>query len=340
MLASALSPRSPLIHILTPGFLNLTLLPSGSNEFPAPPRPSPQDPSPPPPPSPASTQDGPSRRALVIIAMLSGTLGVLACVAFQALATNLNLLAVFGREDASDWEEEFSRLSISGLTQKHLDRRAAMAQDPRYTVLLALALPTAALPEELLKYLPVLWLQWRQGQQDKGKQQRRRRKPLLDKAAAVRAAAAAGMAFAFVEGAFSVASEWIHALVEELPEGDVRQVVAWSLLIRIFIALPFHTALGMLSAARAADADMGSASASGWHGAQRAMAPSIAYHALWNFILLSGSVWWGGHVGLKQPEMPWEATMWSIEAGMCVLLVTFAHTARAWLGWRWESKRK
>lgn len=335
MLASALSPRSPLIHILTPGFLTPTLIPPGSNKSPVPPRPPPQDPSPPP--SPATAKDGPSRRALVIIAILSGTLGGWACIASQTLVANLVLLAVFGREGASDWGEEIVRVNISDLTQEHLDRRVAMARDPRYTVFLALATPVLALPEELVKYLPVLWLRWRRwrrGQQDQGK------KRLLDKAAAVRAVAAAGIGFAFAEGVMYVGGLWYLALVEELPEGDVRQVVAWNLLYRIFIGLPLHTALGMLSAARSADADVASASASGWRGTLGAMAPSIAYHAFYNFIAFSLGVFWGGHVGLGQPKMPWEAGVWQIEAHSCVLLVMYAHTARAWLGWRWESKRK
>lgn len=330
MLASTLSPRSPLVHLLTPGFLTLTLISPGSNKSPAPPRPPPQDPSPPP--SPATAQDGPSRRALVIIAILSGTLGGLACPIFNLLVDHLLLVAIFGPEGRSSHAVQMTNLSFSGdLTPEQLDDRAAMlGRDPRYTVFYALAALTGVLPEELLKYLPVLWLRWRRGQQDKGKQQRRRRKPLFDKAAGFRAAGAASLGFALAEGAIYVAMEYNRRRADQEPDMIVRQAVAYTLLYRIFIALPIHIALGVLSAARGEDADVGSASASAWRGALGAMAPSIAYHSLYNFILIRSKLWW----------VPWDTTVWLNKADICVLLVMYAHTARAWLGWRWESKRK
>lgn len=268
----------------------------------------------------------------MIIAILSGTLGGLACSEFHQAVGHLLLFAIFGPEGASSHAVEVISLNFSGdLTSEQLEDRAVMlGRDPRYTVFFALVALTGALPEELLKYLPVLWLRWRRGQQDQGKQKRRRWKPLLDKAAAVRAAAAASLGFALVEGATYVAREYNIRRADQAPDTIVRQAVAYTLLVCIFIAVPGHIALGVLSAARGADADVGSAPASGWRGALGAIAPSIAYHGLSNFILFRSKLWW----------VPWDAKMWLTKAYFCVELVMYAHTARAWLGWRWEPKRK
>lgn len=318
MLTSVLGLRSPLTSILNPSYLTLTLLPSDSDKSPATPSPSSQPPS--------AEQDGPSPGALATISLLSGTLGLAAMTAAQSLTGYLLLLALFGPAGAGVYMKEFLRADVSSLTAEHVAVRAEMARDPRYTVFLALfATVSASLPEELLKYLPVLWLQRRRNREQEGDQKSHRK---LDKRAAVSAATAASLGFGLVELA-----AYVHAAAAAPATGPPLLV---TLLERVFVGLPGHIATAVLSASRSADAE-GEGSQSGWRKLLSAVGPSVAYHAVFDFILFGSSAWVGGHVGWVHPK-GWRAIVGTIGACLCVQGVLYAHTAWAWLGWGEESK--
>lgn len=320
MLTSALGLRSPLTNILNPNSFTLTLLPSDSDKSPAAPRPSSQPPSP----SPASAQDGPSLRTLATISVLSGTLGLAAMTAVQSLTGYLFLLALFGPTGARSYMTEFLRADVSTLTPEHLAARAVMARAPRYTVFLALFAPlSAALPEELLKYLPALWLGREKTQRG---QEGRRSRQLLDKRAAVSAATAASLGFALVE---------LAAYAQAAAATTAGPPMAVTLLERVFVGLPGHVATAVLAASRGADAGYGS----GWRDVLGAVAPSVVYHALFDFILFASSAWVGGHVGWVHPEGV-QAIVGTLGACVCVQAVLYAHTARSWLGWGEKPKRE
>lgn len=323
MLTSVLGLRSPFAHILNPRYLTLTLLPSDSDKSPAPPRSSPGTPT-----SPQDDED-PSPKALAAIALLSGTLGLAAMTAAQSLTGYALLLALFGPRGARSYLREFLRADVSRLAPEHVASRASMARDPRYAAFLALfAASGAALPEEVLKYLPVLWLQRRgKGQ---GHQQ------VVSKRAAVRAAAAASLGFALVE---------LVAYVNAAAAVNAGPPLAVTLLERVVIGLPGHVAMAVLSASRGADADADAGAGadaeagsskksprSGWRGLLHAVAPSVAYHALFDFVLFASSAWVGGHVGWVHPEGA-RAIVGTLGACVCLQGVLYAHTARAWLGW-------
>lgn len=315
MLTSVLGLRSPLANILTPNFLTLTLLPSDSDKSPATPRPSSETPS--------GAQDGPSLRTLATISILSGTLGLAAMTAVQSLTGYLFLLALFGPTGARSYMTEFLRADVSTLTPEHLAARAAMARAPRYTVFLALFTPlSAALPEELLKYLPALWLG--RGKTQRGQEGRRGRQ--LDKRAAVSAATAASLGFALVE---------LAAYAQAAAATTAGPPMAVTLLERVFVGLPGHVATAVLAASRGADAGYGS----GWRDVLGAVAPSVVYHALFDFILFASSAWVGGHVGWVHPEGV-QAIVGTLGACVCVQAVLYAHTARSWLGWGEKPKRE
>lgn len=319
MLTSILGLRSPIASILNPNILTLTLLPSDSDKSPEEPRPSSEAPSP----SPTSAQDGPSLRTLATISILSGTLGLAAMTAAQSLTGYLFLLALFGPTGARSYMTEFLRADASALPPSQLASRAAMAREPRYTVFLALfALLSAALPEELLKYVPVLWVL-------RGKAHGWDRQ--VDKRAAVSAATAASLGFAVVELA-----AYVQAAAAATSAGPPMAVV---LLERVLVGLPGHVAMAVLSASRGADAgaDGGDSPKSGWRNVLRAVAPSVLYHAVFDFILFGSSAWVGGHVGWVHPEGVW-AVVGTLGACVCVQGVLYAHTARAWLGWGKKSK--
>lgn len=319
MLTSVLGLRSPLTNILTPSFLTLTLLPSDSDKSPATPSPSSQPPS--------TGQHGPSPKTLAAISLLSGTLGLAAMTAAQSLTGYLLLLALFGPAGAGVYMKEFLRADVSSLTAEHTAVRADMARDPRYTVFLALfATVSAALPEELLKYLPVLWLQRRRGREgeQKGEQKSHQK---LDKRAAVRAATAASLGFGLVELA-----AYVHAAAATAPASGPPLFI--TLLERVFVGLPGHIATAILSASRGADAE---GSEWGWRDVLSAVGPSVVYHAVFDFILFGSSAWVGGHVGWVHPE-GWKAIVGTIGACLCVQGVLYAHTAWAWLGWGEKSK--
>lgn len=318
MLTSILGLRSPLTNLLNPNFLTLTLLPPESNKSPATPRPSSPE-------TPSSAQDGPSLGSLATISILSGTLGLAAMTAVQSLTGYLLLLALFGPTGARSYMREFLRADVSALTPEHIAARAVMSHNPRYTVFLALfAVLSAALPEELLKYLPVLWLQRRQrGQQGEQKYHHQKQ---LDKRAAVSAATAASLGFALVE---------LAAYAQAAAATPAGPPMAVTLIERIFIGLPGHVATAVLAASRGADAGSGS----GWRDVLGAVAPSVLYHALFDFILFGSSAWVGGHVGWVHPEGV-RAVVGTLGACVCVQGVLCAHTARAWLGWGRKSKRE
>lgn len=322
MLTSILGLRSPVTNILNPSFLAFTLLPSDSEKSPATPSPSSQ-------PAPSAGQDGPSPGTLATISLLSGTLGLAAMTAAQSLTGYLLLLALFGPAGARVYMKEFLRADVSSLTPEHTAVRAGMARDPRYTVFLALfAAVSAALPEELLKYLPVLWLQRHKvKKQSGGQKQDHHRK--LDKRAAVSAATAASLGFGLVELA-----AYVHAAAAAAPASGPPLVA--TLLERVFVGLPGHIATAVLSASRGADAEE---SRSGWRDVLSAVGPSVAYHAVFDFILFGSSAWVGGHVGWVHPE-GWRAIVGTIGACVCVQGVLYAHTARAWLGWGEKSKKE
>lgn len=316
MLTSVLGLRSPLTNILNPNFLTLTLLPSDSDKSPATSLVSSSPPS--------TGQDGPSTTTLATISLLSGTLGLAAMTAAQSLTGYLLLLALFGPAGAGVYMKEFLRADVSSLTAEHTAVRARMARDPRYTVFLALfAAVSAALPEELLKYLPVLWLRRKAEKQGGQKQDHQR----LDKRAAVSAATAASLGFGLVELA-----AYVHAAAAASPASGPPLVV--TLLERVFVGLPGHIATAILSASRGADAE---GSESGWRDVLSAVGPSMVYHAVFDFILFGSSAWVGGHVGWVHPE-GWRAIVGTIGACLCVQGVLYAHTARAWLGWGEKSK--
>lgn len=320
MLTSVLGLRSPLTSILTPNFLTLTLLPSDSDKSLATPSPSSQ--------SPSAEQDGPFPGTLATISLLSGTLGLAAMTAAQSLTGYLLLLALFGPAGAGSYMKEFLRADASSLTAEHIAVRAGMARDPRYTVFLALfATVSAALPEELLKYLPVLWLR-RQKVKKQGGGQKRDHHQKLDKRAAVSAATAASLGFGLVELA-----AYVHAAAAAPASGPPLVV---TLLERVFVGLPGHVATAILSASRGADAEE---SQSGWRGVLSAVGPSVAYHAVFDFILFGSSAWVGGHVGWVHPE-GWRAVVGTIGACLCVQGVLYAHTARAWLGWGEKTEKE
>lgn len=321
MLTSVLGLRSPITNILTPSFLTLTLLPSDSDKSPATPSPSSQPPS--------TGQDGPSPGTLATISLLSGTLGLAAMTAAQSLTGYLVLLALFGPAGAGVYMKEFLRADASSLTAEHIGVRAEMARDPRYTVFLAFfATVSAAMPEELLKYLPVLWLQRRGLKADKQSGgQGGNKDQKLNKRAAVRAATAASLGFGLVELA-----AYVHAAAAAAPASGPPLVV--TLLERVCVGLPGHIATAILSASRGADAE---GSQSGWRNVLSAVGPSVVYHAVFDFILFGSSAWVGGHVGWVHPE-GWRAIVGTIGACLCVQGVLYAHTARAWLGWGEKSK--
>lgn len=325
MLTSVLGLRSPLTNILNPSFLTLTLLPSDSDKSQTTPRPSSATSS-----TPASltNEDGPSTGTLATISLLSGTLGLAAMTAAQSLTGYLLLLALFGPAGARVYMKEFLRADVSSLTAEHTAVRAGMARDPRYTVFLALfAAASAALPEELLKYLPVLWLQRRRQRRKAEKEQSGGQK--LDKRAAVRAVTAASLGFGLVELA-----AYVHAAAAAAPTSGPPLAV--TLLERVLVGLPGHIATAVLSASRGADAED---SDSGWRDVLSAVGPSVAYHALFDFILFGSSAWVGGHVGWVHPE-GWRAIVGTIGACVCVQGVLYAHTARAWLGWGEKPKKE
>ncbi|KAK7716430.1 hypothetical protein SLS64_003584 [Diaporthe eres] len=308
MLTSVLGLRPPLTNILNPNSFTLTLLPSDSDKSPATPNPSSE--------TPTGAQDGPSLRTLATISILSGTLGLAAMTAVQSLTGYLFLLTLFGPTGARSYMTEFLRADVSALAPEHLAARAAMARAPRYTVFLALFAPlSAALPEELLKYLPALWLG--RGKTQRGQEGRRGRQ--LDKRAAVSAATAASLGFALVE---------LAAYAQAAAATTAGPPMAVTLLERVFVGLPGHVATAVLAASRGADAGYGS----GWRDVLGAVAPSVAYHALFDFILFGSSAWVGGHVGWVHPEGVW-AIVGTLGACFCVQGVLYAHTARAWLGW-------
>lgn len=325
MLTSILGLRAPLPHILTPNFLTLTLLPSDSDKSPTSPRSSSQAlPSP----APKNTQqDGPSLKTLATISALSGTLGLAAMTAAQSLTGYLLLLALFGPAGAKSYMKEFLRADVTALPPGHTAARAAMARDPRYTVFLALfATASAALPEELLKYLPVLWLQRRRrGDEKRGGEQQVSHREKLDRRAAVSAAAAASLGFALVE---------LAAYAQAAGSSASGPPLAVTLLERALVAFPGHVATAVLSASRGAGAQ-----GSGWRGVLSAVAPSVAYHALFDFILFGSSAWVGGHVGWVHPE-GWRAVVGTLGACVCVQGVLYAHTAREWLGWGRKTKEE
>lgn len=320
MLTSILGLRSPLTSILTPNCLTLTLLPSDSDKSPATPRSSSETPS--------SAQDGPSLRALAAISVLSGTLGLAAMTAVQSLTGYLFLLALFGPTGARSYMTEFLRADVTALAPEQLASRAAMAREPRYTIFLALFAPlSAALPEELLKYLPVLWLQRRQRRREgQGGPGERPKQHQLGKRAAVSAATAASLGFALVE---------LAAYVQAAAATAAGPPMAVTLLERVLIGLPGHIATAVLAVSRGADAGYGS----GWRDVLGAVAPSVLYHALFDFVLLGSSAWVGGHVGWVHPEGVW-AVVGTLGACVCVQGVLYAHTARTWLGWGEKPKRE
>lgn len=330
MLTSVLGLRSPLTNIITPSFLTLTLLPSDSDKSQTAPRPSSET-------SPTSAsptnEDGPSPGTLATISLLSGTLGLAAMTAAQSLTGYLLLLALFGPAGARSYMKEFLRADTSSLAAEHIAVRAGMARDPRYTVFLALfATVSAALPEELLKYLPVLWLQRRGRRADKrsgGQGGKKHQK--LDKRAAVSAATAASLGFGLVELA-----AYVHAAAAAPASGPPLLV---TLLERVFVGLPGHIATAVLSASRGADAEGEEGSRSGWRDVLSAVGPSVAYHAVFDFILFGSSAWVGGHVGWVHPE-GWRAIVGTIGACLCVQGVLYAHTARAWLGWGEKTEKE
>lgn len=327
MLTSVLGMRAPFSHILTPNFLTLPLLPSDSDKSPTT--------SPSPSPTSGPQQDGaPSLKALATISALSGTIGLAAMTAAQSLTGYLLLLALFGPAGARSYMKEFLRADVSALPPEHITARAAMAREPRYTIFLALfATVSAALPEELLKYLPVLWLQRRQRtrteKQQGGEQRDSHQK--LDKRAAVTVATAASLGFALVE---------LAAYVQVAASSASGPPLAVTLLERVVIAFPGHVATAVLSASRGtAGAGGAGAQGSGWRGVLSAVAPSVLYHALFDFILFGSSAWVGGHVGWVHPE-GWRAVVGTLGACVCVQAVLYAHTAREWLGWGEKPKRE
>lgn len=306
MLTSILGLRSPLANILNPNFLTLTLLPSDTNKSPSNPRPS------------SSSQDDPSPKALATISLLSATAGLAAMTAVQSLTGYLLLLSLFGPNGARTYMSEFLRADVSPLTAEQLATRAVMAREPRYAAVFlpVLAVVGIALPEELLKYLPVVWL----ARREQGRDGKRSRK--INKRAAVRAATAASLGFALVELA-----AYVHA-AGGVPTGPS---VAVTLLERILVALPGHFATGVLSASRGADGG------SGWRAVLSAVAPSVGYHALFDFILLASSALVGGHVGWVHPEGR-RAVVGTLGACVFVQGVLYVHTARSWLGWGEKAK--
>lgn len=326
MLTSFLGLHSPLSHILTPRFLTLSLLPSDSDKSPVT-----SSSSSPPPPS-KGAQDGPSRdpslRALATISALSGTLGLAAVMAAQSASGYLFLLALLGPTSAGDYMTEFIRTDVSTLTPEQLSARAAMAHSPRYAAFLVLfSIFSAALPEELLKYLPVAWLQ--------RKQQRQQQKKKLGKSAAVSAATAASLGFALVE-----LVAYVQAAAPAAAAG-AGPSMAVTLLERVFIGLPGHVAMAVLSAARGADADadVEDSAAPGWRDVVSAIAPSVLYHGLYDLALFGTSAWVGGHVGWVHPVGA-RAVVGMLGFVLSVQGVLYAHTLRAWLGWGDKSKKQ
>ncbi|KAH8763210.1 hypothetical protein F5883DRAFT_114123 [Diaporthe sp. PMI_573] len=308
MLTSILGLRSPLANIINPNFLTLALLPSDTNKSP-----SSQPPSSSPSPTTAQDED-PSPKALATISLLSGTLGLAAMSAVQSLTGYILLLSLFGRAGARTYMKEFLRADVSALTPEQLARRALMARDPRYASLFLplMASLSIALPEEVLKYLPVVWLARRKGKGKDGGDQ-------------VRAATAAALGFGVVE-----LVAYVHAAAASTTTGPPMAV---TLLERVFVGLPGHVAMAVLSASRGADAgaDAGGGSG-GWRAVLSAVAPSVAYHALFDLILLGSSALVGGHVGWVHPE-GLRAVVGTLGACAVVQGVLYVHTARAWLGW-------
>lgn len=321
MLTSILGLRSPLANIINPNFLTLALLPSDTNKSP-----SSQPPSSSPSPTTAQDED-PSPKALATISLLSGTLGLAAMSAVQSLTGYILLLSLFGRAGARTYMKEFLRADVSALTPEQLARRALMARDPRYASLFLplMASLSIALPEEVLKYLPVVWLARRKGKGKDGGDQVRWARVVVGKRAAVRAATAAALGFGVVE-----LVAYVHAAAASTTTGPPMAV---TLLERVFVGLPGHVAMAVLSASRGADAgaDAGGGSG-GWRAVLSAVAPSVAYHALFDLILLGSSALVGGHVGWVHPE-GLRAVVGTLGACAVVQGVLYVHTARAWLGW-------
>ncbi|KAL1851655.1 hypothetical protein Daus18300_012464 [Diaporthe australafricana] len=361
MLTSILGLHWRLSPILNPHCLTLTLLPSDSDKSPI----TPQQPSSQPPPSPSSSttqkdDDGPSPQALAAIFALTGTLGVAAMTAAQLLSGHLLLLALFGPGGARRYMREFLRSDASLLTPDQLAARATMARSPRYAIFLVLFTTlSAGLPEELLKYLPVLWLQGRRRKDKKSSQQQGREKQQpLGKRAAVRAATAASLGFALVElvgyalaARGSAADRASYAQASRTTAAAIAgPSITIILLERVFVSLPGHIATAILSASRGADAEAeeeeegtdnntagGGAVVRGkwlgrWRRVLSAVAPSVVYHGLFDLVLFGASAWVGGHVGWVHP-VGTRAVVGTLGLCVCVQGVLYAHTLRAWLGW-------
>lgn len=330
MLTSTLGLRSPLANLITPTSLTLTLLPSDSDKSHTS-----HGPSSPPPPNQAQDAGTPSPKTLAAISLLTGTAGLAAMSAAQSLIGYALLLALFGRTGASTYMTEFLRADISPLTPAQLADRAVMARDPRYAAVF-LPLFTAlgvALPEEVLKYLPVVWLAARRRGRD-GDGKKKQGQGRVGKSAAVRAASAASLGFALVELA-----GYVYAAASAPAMGPPLAV---TLLERVFVSLPGHFALAVLSASRGADAaaageEKESAARGGWRAVLRAIAPSVAYHALFDLILIGSSALVGGHVGWVHPEGT-RAVVGTLGACAVVQGVLYVHTAREWLGWGRKEK--
>lgn len=223
--------------------------------------------------------------------------------------------------------KEFLRADVSALTPEQLARRALMARDPRYAALFLplMASLSIALPEEVLKYLPVVWLARRKkGKGKDGGDRMRWARVVVGKRAAVRAAAAAALGFGVVE-----LVAYVHAAAASTATGPPMAV---TLLERVFVGLPGHVAMAVLSASRGADAAAGGDKSGGWRAVLSAVAPSVAYHALFDLILLGSSALVGGHVGWVHPE-GLRAVVGTLGACAVVQGVLYVHTARAWLGW-------
>ncbi|KAI4174841.1 MAG: hypothetical protein LQ346_008172 [Caloplaca aetnensis] len=228
----------------------------------------------------ASNETNPSRRAplesLLWTYTCVGSIGLAAVLLAQTAISSatLTLLFPFSSSAKEDFRNEFSRSSSEDLSPSELAHRTALAGSWRNWVFNAVfAYIIAALVEETLKYLPIIYARRRRGSSATASA------PYLDYALA------GALSFGVVET--------IGFLAAAAAAGSHHSWLRFALTIleRVVAGALGHLLTAVLTALRAARYQ------SSWW---RTIGPSVLLHGTWNFVAMAASAR-EGNVGWVHP---------------------------------------
>lgn len=204
----------------------------------------------------------------------TSVLGPLVAGSLQLSLISVMFKALFGNREG-DYMRELQRVTLENVPAEVVDARMQMAWTPQYFLGIAIfSYVGAAIVEEAIKYLALRLAVWRA-------RPRHEHEYLIY-------AAVAGLGYGTIEN--------ILVTYASVTGKETSGMLALTLFERIVFASIGHTVMALLTGLQSVRRDARGEKLAIW----QVLAPAVAYHGTWNFLLFSVSAW-NGNIGWMHP---------------------------------------